>query len=1073
MEVNYTTTIIGIGRTAKRNKVFLRLDHFRPYAYVKFSDDVYERLNNGTLSPETLRSELYSWSPPGKKWATPKSVSLVNKLQLYMSDYSQVDDSVKESKKLYAKVEFTSKSRRRHFSNSYFDHMPYHSKNLRGSELHEHDIDPALQFMASRQIPSNGWVTSNARLVKNDKERISDCNYEFRGFIDQVWTCKKSSPPPSPLVMTMDIEVNSADNTFPQANVPENVVFQIACIFSSGGDVKRKVLLNLGPHPDENIMEHESDKEVGKTEIINFDNEIDLIIGYSELIKDSDPDIITGWNTMGFDYPYLISRAKFHGIWDEFLDQSVIASDIYGKDKVYNTSNFARSGNDTRAKAPTRSVIYVQSIGRIHLDLLPFTRKEHSTLPSYKLSYVAEKFLKNSRKDPLSAMDIFRCYRLNTSESLAVVGRYCVQDSVVTYQLFEKLQAWSGLCEMARTCGVSMESLYTRGEQSRTFSLVYRMCTSTGRVINVSNAPREAMASGVGKYSGADVLEPIPGLHHKVSMFDFASLYPTVMISYNIDYSTLLTQGQRDRLSSDCYSTHKWIDSKTGQSREFHYLKKEHSAGVIPTLLKGLLKARNDVRKIDIPRVKKQRNEYMSNLETCSDPIMRSSLEKEISNCNTLLDVLNKRQLSYKISANAMYGSMGAKFAKLPLMAGAMTITRLGRLSLEKAKSIMEDKFSGKVVYGDTDSVMVVFPNVETTQDLWNLSLDVEKEIVDAFPAPMKLEFEGKLYWKFFSLTKKRYMAIVATDKGVEDKMLTKGVSLTRRDYSGFYKRIYQLTIDLIMSGKSLDETISRIYEETSLLYTNQIPMDEYILSNSVKPRHMYKNPDTQYTLNLVERLKNRGEVVDGSGRINLLFVDAGPSTHEKKDTRIEDPDFLKKYREYLSPDKSYYITSLTKQIQQMLEVTYGERAVDKYTDYAKARVYYSKVLCQLRDAANLEYGCAKKLLGVCNKPDHSRCKSIFRKGYARYLRERSKLIESLQDVSYILEDDTRNVVSRASTRELLCMYAIRERESRTSALRNKFIFDSQGRAISKRSGRKLDSFDVMILKSKRLGYVL
>ena len=152
----------------------------------------------------------------------------------------------------------------------------------------------------------------------------------------------------------------------------------------------------------------------------------------------------------------------------------------------------------------------------------------------------------NSTKDPLSVKGIFKCYRIGikknengeysnrAQKAMAVVGKYCVQDSALVLRLMDVLQTWIGLTEMAKTCGVSIFTLYTQGQQIKVYSQIYKYCMNNNIVV-------EQDAYNVGeneRYVGAYVVTPVPGRYQRVVPFDFASLYPTTIIAYNIDYHT-------------------------------------------------------------------------------------------------------------------------------------------------------------------------------------------------------------------------------------------------------------------------------------------------------------------------------------------------------------------------------------------------------------------------------------------------------------------------------------------------------------------------------------------------------
>ena len=122
------------------------------------------------------------------------------------------------------------------------------------------------------------------------------------------------------------------------------------------------------------------------------------------------------------------------------------------------------------------------------------------------------------------------------SKAMSIVGKYCVQDSALVLNLFNTIETWVGLCEMAKTCNVPIFALYTAGQQIKVYSQVYLYCLHNDFIVEKDGY----VAASDEQYSGATVLEPIPGVYDKVVPFDFSSLYPTTIIANNIDYSTLV-----------------------------------------------------------------------------------------------------------------------------------------------------------------------------------------------------------------------------------------------------------------------------------------------------------------------------------------------------------------------------------------------------------------------------------------------------------------------------------------------------------------------------------------------------
>ena len=159
-------------------------------------------------------------------------------------------------------------------------------------KVHEQDANPILQLTSIKDIPTCGWILFKGKEITGDKKETY-CDEEYHVKWKNMIKQEKDEVP-TPLVMGMDAEVNSSNpNVFPNADRPDDKMFQIACVFSRGKEEVEKYILNLG-NPDQ--------KTTGKDIIIRtFKTEGDSIIGYRDLIIEKNPQIVTGYNILGFD----------------------------------------------------------------------------------------------------------------------------------------------------------------------------------------------------------------------------------------------------------------------------------------------------------------------------------------------------------------------------------------------------------------------------------------------------------------------------------------------------------------------------------------------------------------------------------------------------------------------------------------------------------------------------------------------------------------------------------------------------------------------------------------------------
>lgn len=444
-------------------------------------------------------------------------------------------------------------------------------------------------------------------------------------------------------------------------------------------------------------------------------------------------------------------------------------------------------------------------------------------------------------------------------------------------------------------------------------------------------------------------------------------LYPSCIIAYNIDFSTLVTD---DCIPDDRCHVVKWWDHigcehdttvhatkpKQVVCQEFKFRFLKDPVGVIPQLLKDLLSARSSTKKQMKEVEKKMRQPDMTETE-------KKSLE-------TLYKVYDKRQLAYKVSANSMYGAMGVKKGYLPFLPGAMCTTAMGRYSIQKAAEHVKKHYDGKIVYGDTDSIYCHFPlpaQPGYATKLWDYCKKIEEELLAIFPKPMKLAFEEKIYKKFLILTKKRYMALTCDHQGNDDVKLTiRGVLLARRDNARWVRSIYEKVVRSIMAGMSYHELVDYIHEEIMSLFRQymSISLKQFIVSKTLGKdytvrelptddgkrkkrlldlgldetmvgwREAYEVKAQPAHAQLAVKMKNRGNVVEPGSRIEYVVVQH-PDANAKLFDRIEDPSYVMDHSDVVHVDPFYYAQNLINPLDQAMEVCFKKKkVVETMIDY-------------------------------------------------------------------------------------------------------------------------------------------
>ncbi len=548
-------------------------------------------------------------------------------------------------------------------------------------KIHEQKANPILQLTCLRKIPTAGWIMFKGKRIE-EYEKETECYAEYHVNWKDLIAVEKETVA-KPLLMGYDIEVNSTNPArMPKAHIQGDKVFQISCVLARQGDENNcdKYLLSLG-EPDPG--------EVGEdTDILMYETEADLLSGFAEFIREKNPQVIMGYNILGFDIPYMVERAKLHYVMDSF-DQQGYRIGEHGQEKVIKWSSSAYKNQEFQ---------FIEAEGRIFVDLLPLVKRDFR-LDNYKLKTVATHFL-GETKDPLTPKGIFKCYRIGMqggekgARALGICAKYCVQDSVLVMKLFEKLETWFGLTEMAKTCNVPIFLLYTRGQGIKVFSQFYLYAMYHNFVIEENGY----VAKENEHYHGATVISPVPGTYDKVVPFDFNSLYPATIIDLNICMSTLAVDEEiedhecniiewEDHIGCEHDTTFRKVKPKAVICEHYRYRFLKEPRGVLPSILMNLLEAR--------AKTKTRMAELKKELEGIEDEEERETRQK-------LINVLNQRQISYKVSANSAYGIMGSNKGYLPFMPGASCTTASARKSLEKAAKILKERYKVQLVYGDS-----------------------------------------------------------------------------------------------------------------------------------------------------------------------------------------------------------------------------------------------------------------------------------------------------------------------------------------------------------------------------------
>jgi DNA polymerase elongation subunit (family B) len=546
-------------------------------------------------------------------------------------------------------------------------------------------------------------------------------------------------------------------------------------------------------------------------------------------------------------------------------------------------------------------------------------------------------------KDDVTPQDIFRLAK-GTDGDRAIVAKYCIQDCNLVHHLMSKIDVITGYVEMSRICSVPISFLVFRGQGIKLTSYVAKKCREKDTLM-----PDLEKSNSSDGYEGAIVLPPKCSMYmdNPVACVDYASLYPSSMISQNYSHDskvwtkeydlhgTLVREtGEKDAKGVYIYDNlpgYQYIDIEFDTYRTFRKTPSSRAEkavsgkkicrwaqlpddqkSIMPSILEELLKARKDTRN----KIKVEPDAFMQN-------------------------ILDKRQLGYKVTANSLYGQCGARTSTFYEQDVAASTTATGRMMITYAKRMVEEVYGNRLyetkahgivkccaeyVYGDTDSVFFTF-NLEDPvtggKIRGHLALELTIEIAQDVAAlctqflksPQSLEYE-KTLMPFILLSKKRYVGMLYETDANKGKMKYMGLSLKRRDSCDYLKDTYGGILNILMKENNIQKAIEFLNQSLANLIAGTVPMEKLTITKAL--RSDYKNPMQIGHWVLAERIGKRdpGNRPKPGDRMKFVFV----VNHEKKalmGDKIETPDYILQHG--LPIDYSHYITNqLMKPLQQL-----------------------------------------------------------------------------------------------------------------------------------------------------------
>ncbi len=455
-------------------------------------------------------------------------------------------------------------------------------------------------------------------------------------------------------LVTIDIEVAS-ENGFPDV---ESAAEEILLITIQDYNTKEITTWGQGPFK----------LKQGNHYYKRFNNEHDLLNDFINWWMQNTPDIVTGWNSELYDMPYMVRRIE--RVLGEKLMKRLSPWGLVTEREIY-------------IKGRKQTSYDVGGVSQ--LDYLNLYRKfTYKAQESYRLDYIASVELDQKKLDH-SEFDTFKDFYTNGWQKF-------VEYNIIDVELVDRLEDKMKLIELALTMAYDAKVNYNDVFfQVRMWdAIIYNYLKKKNIVI-----PPKDQSNKNDKYAGAYVKEPIPGVYDWVVSFDLNSLYPHLIMQYNISPETLLDErhptANVDKILRKEITFEMYKDNAVCANGAMY---RKDKRGFLPELMDRMYKERVIFKKKMI-EAKKQYEKTPT-----------KALEKEIARCNNI-------QMAKKISLNSAYGAIGNQYFRYYKLANAEAITLSGQVSIrwiENEMNVYLNKLlqTDKVDYViavDTDSI--------------------------------------------------------------------------------------------------------------------------------------------------------------------------------------------------------------------------------------------------------------------------------------------------------------------------------------------------------------------------------
>ena len=545
-----------------------------------------------------------------------------------------------------------------------------------------------------------------------------------------------------------------------------------------------------------------------------------LLKNFVKAINEHDPDIITGYNIDGYDLPLLVERC-----------------DVYGIDL-----KIGRDGSELEQRMQR----FWQAQGRVIADAWWNVKREVRPRQE-SLNAVAKELLGREKHD-VNPKKMDEEWANNPEK----VMEYCLEDAKLALEILEHIKVLQKYQHLGSVAKLPLNDVINGMTSTMIDSLMIRFADSKGIGVPMTNRRKRT-----GHIEGGYVHSIDPGLYEWVCVFDFKSMYPSIIIDRNLCFSTMSEDGE--------------IETPLGVK----FKSPEQKKGLLPELLVNLMADRDEAKKLQAAAKTEDEENYYKRV-----------------------------QGAIKILMNSVYGVFASYFYRFTNLDIGASITAYAR---EYVKDILAEleKEGLEVIYGDTDSVFFRSPHDDLEK-----TVEFGEKIAERYSVGAKqLEFE-KILQPFFSHgVKKRYVGKQVWPK---EGMLIRGYETRRTDSFPIQVQALEDIFAKLMA-RDIDNALESSKDWVTKVSEGEFNDNQFVISKTVNLNRKYVNEDNQAHLQAYKKYIETGRPFVSGMKISFIVTNANVSP------MVVEPYIPEE--ECPKPDYNYYADRIAKSLSRITDV--------------------------------------------------------------------------------------------------------------------------------------------------------